>query len=86
MRAWAFKHGALWPQAKAGVLWVCLLPKSNRSHRDNHDDPFDVKRCWSPENIHAMEHKPNKEKWNTIVHSIASTVPVEWEGSMPCEG
>jgi hypothetical protein len=71
-----------------GVSWGCehKIPRSAY----NHDDPIDVKRCWSPENIHAMEHRPNKEKWNTIVKAIVEAVPKEfwptsWNGTIPCK-
>tara|TARA_X000001036_G_C20660664_1_gene798806 strand:+ start:170 stop:907 length:738 start_codon:yes stop_codon:yes gene_type:complete len=51
----------------------------------DHDDPEDVKRCWSPANMHPMKPRQNKEKSTKILPEYVSQVPVEfypksWEG------
>ena len=57
----------------------------------NHDDPEDVRRCWSPSNVRVMNTKANKEKWNTIVEQIVFSVskdcwPKAWAGMVPKDG
>jgi len=44
----------------------------------NHDDPEDVKRCWSLANMHPMSAKANKEKWNKILTEHVAQVPAEF--------
>lgn len=44
----------------------------------NHNDPEDVKRCWSPANMHPMGPKANKEKWNKILSEHVAQVPTEF--------
>lgn len=51
----------------------------------DHNDPEDVKRCWSPANMHTMTSKGNKEKGHSILEEFVSQVPVEffpkaWQG------
>lgn len=70
-----------------GKVWQCdhKIPRSAY----NHDDPMDVKRCWSPENMQPVLCKENREKHVAIVKDIVETVPKEmwpasWCGVMPC--
>jgi hypothetical protein len=44
----------------------------------NHDDPDDVKRCWSAANMHAMTPRENKEKHTKILPEQVAQVPVEF--------
>ena len=44
----------------------------------DHDDPEDVKRCWSPANMHPMDPKANKEKWNKVLPEHVAQVPAEF--------
>jgi len=59
-----------------GVDWTVdhHIPRSAYDH----DDPEDVKRCWSPSNMHPMEAKANKEKWNKILPEHVAQVPAEF--------
>ena len=57
----------------------------------NHDDPEDVRRCWSPSNVRVMNTKANKEKWNAIVEQVVLLVsancwPKAWGGVLPRNG
>jgi len=70
-----------------GEIWQCdhKIPRSAY----NHDDPEDVKRCWSPENLQPMLCKSNLEKHTAIVPEVVQTVakekwPIAWGGVMPC--
>tara|TARA_B110001452_G_C15125604_1_gene392281 strand:+ start:170 stop:808 length:639 start_codon:yes stop_codon:yes gene_type:complete len=72
--------------ANYGIEWGCehKIPRSAY----NHDDLDDVKRCWSPENIHAMKHKGNKTKWTHLLREFIDEVPptkwpVSWGGVVP---
>ena len=52
------------------------------------DDPEDVKRCWSPKNVHALTKAANLEKsWKLVDQYVAEagveTFPVAWNGQFP---
>ena len=54
----------------------------------DHDDPADVRRCWSPENMRPLGTKENKEKSSTIVPTEVAAVPAShwpkaWNGQVP---
>lgn len=59
-----------------GVDWAVdhHIPRSAYDH----DDPEDVKRCWSPANMHPMNPKANKEKANTVLPEHVAQVPAEF--------
>jgi hypothetical protein len=50
----------------------------------------DVKRCWSPENVHCMQPGPNRRKSASIVPSFCQEVgvaryPCSWNGQIPVQ-
>jgi hypothetical protein len=52
------------------------------------DDPEDVRRCWSPKNVHALTCSTNKEKsWKLVDQYIfeagVECLPVAWKGQFP---
>lgn len=54
----------------------------------NHDDPEDVRRCWSPENMRPLDVQSNKQKASIIVPTEVDAVPVShwpkaWNGQIP---
>jgi hypothetical protein len=54
------------------------------------DNPEDMRRCWSPGNVHVMSKADNLEKsWKLIDHWIASAgvdcFPAAWMGAPPTE-
>ena len=71
------------PLQSYGKTWSVdhKIPKSAYDH----DDPQEVKKCWSPENMRALSAVENKEKSTFIIRSVVETVPVsfwpkEWNG------
>jgi hypothetical protein len=54
------------------------------------DDPDDVRRCWSGDNVHVLSVADNAEKsWKLLDHWIASAgpgcFPAAWQGRAPTE-
>tara|TARA_B110001452_G_scaffold254727_1_gene246547 strand:+ start:13581 stop:14261 length:681 start_codon:yes stop_codon:yes gene_type:complete len=69
-----------------GDVWGIdhLIPKSAYDH----DDPEDVLRCWSPENMRPLGIKANKEKFlkldpNCIARVPSTQWPKAWCGTCP---
>lgn len=53
-------------------------------------DPVDIKRCWSPANIHCMTPHDNRSKRFKIVDALCNDVgtsyfPVAWNGRIPTD-
>jgi hypothetical protein len=79
-----FQPGMTW--ANHGTVWE-LDHKIPREAYD-FDNPDDVKRCWSPKNVHALTKAANKEKsWKMIDQYIFEAgpecMPVSWNGKFP---
>ena len=79
-------QGTNMKMANFGSLWGCdhKIPRSAY----NHDNPKDVKRCWSKENVRAMYISANKEKSSTIFKDVVNEVPMHlwpeaWKGIIP---
>jgi hypothetical protein len=54
----------------------------------NFNDPEDVKRCWSPANVHAMTKEDNNAKLYKIIDEFCLQVgsdhfPKSWNGAIP---
>jgi hypothetical protein len=54
------------------------------------NNPEDVRRCWSPKNVHALSPADNKAKsWKLLDHYLmeagAENFPVAWNGQLPDE-
>jgi hypothetical protein len=54
------------------------------------DNPEDVRRCWSAENLEAMTPAKNAEKWVYLHDEILAKLgrdrfPVAWNGEFPTE-
>lgn len=61
-----------------------IIPKSLY----NHENPEDVRRCWSLDNLQPLWHTDNLRKTNKISCSLATSVgrhlwPVGWNGVFP---
>jgi hypothetical protein len=72
--------------ANNGTVWE-LDHKIPREAYD-FDDPEDVRRSWSPKNVHALTKAANLEKsWKLIDQYVAEagveTFPVAWNGKFP---
>jgi hypothetical protein len=72
--------------ANHGTVWE-LDHKIPREAYD-FDDPEDVKRCWSPKNVHALTKAANMEKsWKLVDQYILEAglecLPVAWNGKFP---
>jgi hypothetical protein len=68
-----------WEMSDYGVKWTVdhHIPRSAY----NHNDPDDVRRCWSPSNMHPMASKENKEKGNKVLPEHQEMVPRNmWPG------
>lgn len=61
--------------ANYGDAWTVdhRIPKSAYDH----NDPEDVRRCWSKANMHPMSGKANKEKWTQLCPEEVAKVPPE---------
>ena len=69
-----------------GSKWTVehKIPKSAYDHANK----ADVLRCWSAANMTILDAKSNKEKWNSIIVNVVTTVPKEfwpqaWNGVIP---
>ena len=64
----------------------------HRIPREAYDfnDPEDVRRCWSPKNVHVLSSADNHAKsWKLLDHYLmeagAENFPVAWNGKLPDE-
>ena len=56
----------------------------------DHSDAEDVRRCWSPANMHVMTKTANNEKQYKLLDAYIDQVPTEfwpksWGGKVPTE-
>jgi hypothetical protein len=72
--------------ANNGTVWE--LDHNVPREAYDFDDPEDIKRCWSPKNVHALTCSANAEKsWKLIDQYILEAglecLPVAWNGKFP---
>lgn len=71
-----------------GTVWH--LEHSIPRQAYDFDNPEDVRRCWSAENLEAMTPEKNAEKWvylhdETLAKVGRDRFPVAWNGEFPTE-
>ena len=72
--------------ANYGVVWQVDHKIPQQAYDFN--DPIDVRRCWSPSNVHALTKEENTEKSWKIIDAMCEEVgeacyPVAWGGRIP---